>query len=241
MTYILFFILLFIAEIIGTISGFGSSILFIPLASLFFSFKSVLGITAVFHLFSNLSKIILFRKSFDWKIALKLGIPAIICCIIGALLTSVIPIKKIELTMNILMIVLAILLIVSYNIQLKKNNRNLITGGVISGFLAGLIGTGGAIRGLTLAAFNLEKNMLIGTSALIDFGVDASRAVIYISQGYFLKEFIIMLPVFAVVSFLGSYVGKLLVEKISQKAFKIILLTVVILASGWQITQYLMK
>ncbi len=57
--YYLFVILALISEIIGTISGFGSSILFVPVASMFFDFKTVLGITAVFHVFSNLSKIAL--------------------------------------------------------------------------------------------------------------------------------------------------------------------------------------
>ncbi len=179
----------------------------------------------------------LFRKYFDWKIALKLGIPAIIFCTLGALLTNYIPQKEIELTMSILLAILAILLIWSYRIKIKNNNQNLIAGGVISGFLAGLIGTGGAIRGITLAAFNLEKNTLIGTSALIDLGVDSSRAVVYISSGYFLKEFIVLLPIFAGVSFLGSWIGKLLVDKLSQKVFKITLLSVVLIASLWQIVK----
>lgn len=76
--YTLFFLGGFVAEVIGTVSGFGSSILFVPLASLFFDFQVVLGITAVFHVFSNLSKIALFREGIDKHIALWLGIPAIL-------------------------------------------------------------------------------------------------------------------------------------------------------------------
>ena len=98
--YALFFILALLAEILGTLSGFGSSILFVPLASLFLDFKIVLGITAVFHVFSNLSKIYLFQKGIDKKIALKLGIPAVISVIIGALLTHYIPQKQTEIGMN---------------------------------------------------------------------------------------------------------------------------------------------
>lgn len=82
--YWLFYLLALVAEIVGTISGFGSSILFIPIASLFFDFKIVLGITAIFHIFSNLSKIYLFRNGIDKRIALKMGIPAVISVIIGA-------------------------------------------------------------------------------------------------------------------------------------------------------------
>jgi uncharacterized membrane protein YfcA len=70
--YYLFYILAFFAEVLGTISGFGSSILFVPIASLFFDFHLILGITAVFHVFSNISKIALFRKGIDKKLHLNL-------------------------------------------------------------------------------------------------------------------------------------------------------------------------
>jgi len=43
-----FLILAFLSEIIGTISVFGSSILFVPIASLFYDFHTVLGITAIY-------------------------------------------------------------------------------------------------------------------------------------------------------------------------------------------------
>jgi uncharacterized membrane protein YfcA len=91
--YYLFVLLALFSEIIGTVSGFGSSILFVPIASLFFDFKTVLGITAVFHVFSNLSKIALFRKGIDKEIAIKLGIPAILFVLFGAWLTTSIDTK----------------------------------------------------------------------------------------------------------------------------------------------------
>ena len=106
--YYLFYILAFIAEVIGTVSGFGSSILFVPIASIFFDFKVVLGITALFHVFSNLSKIFLFRKGLDKNVAIRLGIPAIIFVIIGALLSNFVPQKELELLMSFILIFLAI-------------------------------------------------------------------------------------------------------------------------------------
>ena len=176
--YYLFFFLALLAEILGTVSGFGSSILFVPLASMFLDFKLVLGITAVFHVFSNLSKIYLFQSGIDKKIALKLGIPAVIAVIIGAILTHYIPQKQAELGMNVLVFCLAIYLLGGGHKKIKQSDSNLYIGGGISGFLAGLIGTGGAIRGLTLSAFQLPKDIFIATSALIDMGVDTSRAII---------------------------------------------------------------
>jgi len=87
-TLIYFAILVILAEILGTIGGFGSSVFFVPIAALFFDFHSVLGLTALFHLASNLSKISLFRNGVEWSIILRMGIPAITLVVVGALLAK---------------------------------------------------------------------------------------------------------------------------------------------------------
>ena len=53
---LVFILLALVAEVLGTIGGFGSSVFFVPLGNFYFDFQSVLGIAAVFHLSSNLSK-----------------------------------------------------------------------------------------------------------------------------------------------------------------------------------------
>ncbi len=236
--FYLFFLLALLAEIIGTISGFGSSILFVPLATIFIDFKLVLGITAVFHVFSNLSKIVLFKKGINKEIAIKLGIPAVLFVVLGAYLTQVIPLKEIELSMNLIILGLTLFLISGAGKKIQQTNFNLYTGGVISGFLAGLIGTGGAIRGLTLAAFGLEKDVFIATSALIDLGVDSSRAVVYILQGYFLGEHLILIPFLVVIAVMGSYLGKRILAYLPEKYFHYVVLCVIAAISVLQTIQY---
>ncbi|WP_316766446.1 sulfite exporter TauE/SafE family protein [Pedobacter frigiditerrae] len=237
--YWLFYLLALIAEIIGTISGFGSSILFIPIASLFFDFKIVLGITAIFHIFSNISKIYLFKNGIDKRIAIKMGIPAVISVIIGALLTNLLPQKELEIMMSTAIFIVAIYLLFNSSKKLADTNSNLIKGGLVSGFLAGLVGTGGAIRGLTLTAFGLEKNMFIATSALIDLGVDTSRAIVYTANGYVHKEFLITLPFLLVISLLGTWVGKIALKKIPQNWFKNIVLIIILLTCLIKLLIYL--
>jgi len=121
--YYIFFVLALLAEIIGTISGFGSSILFVPIASIFIDFKLVLGITAVFHVFSNITKIVLFKHGINKDIIIKLGIHAVIFVIIGALLTKVIPQKEIELLLNIVLVGLAIFLLTNTNKTIPPTNK----------------------------------------------------------------------------------------------------------------------
>lgn len=236
--YGIFFSLAFVAEVLGTVSGFGSSILFVPLAALFFDFKIVLGITAVFHVFSNLSKIFLFREGINRDITFKLGIPAVIFVIAGAMLTSVIPNQQIELLMSIFIALLAIFLVINKNIQIDRIDRNLYAGGAVSGFLAGLIGTGGAIRGLTLIAFNLQKSAFLATSAIIDLGVDSSRALVYIYNGYFTSQHLMLIPFLIIIGFTGSYTGKLILARTSEKVFRYIVLGLIISVSLVQIIKF---
>jgi len=229
--YWLFYLLALFAEVIGTISGFGSSVLFVPIASLFFDFKFVLGITAAFHVFSNLSKIYLFKDGINKRIAFKMGIPALIAVIAGAALVNFLPVMLVERGMSVLIFLMCIFLFFSPKVQLATTNANLIKGGVLSGFLAGLIGTGGAIRGIVLSAFNLEKNIFIATSALIDLGVDSSRAIIYASNGYMNVRMLTLLPLLILVSFTGSWLGKKMLTNISQKWFKHIVLGCILVSS----------
>lgn len=236
--YYLFILLALLSEIIGTVSGFGSSILFVPVASMFFDFKTVLGITAVFHVFSNLSKILLFRKGINKNIALRLGIPAVLFVIIGAWLTTLVPAKQIELLMNIVLVALSIYLLVNFNKSIQQTNNNLYLSGTLSGLLAGLVGTGGAIRGITLAAFKLPKDIFIATSALIDLGVDSSRAVVYISNGYFHKQNLLLIPFLIGISILGSYLGKLILKHTSENVFRYMVLGIIIFTSVFQTIKY---
>lgn len=233
--YYLFLFLAFVSEILGTISGFGSSILFVPIASVFFDFKTVLAITAVFHVFSNFSKITLFRKGIRKDIVLKLGIPAVIFVTFGAYLTTFLPTKEIEIGMNIVLIFLAIFLLIKFNKPIQQSNKNLYLGGISSGFLAGITGTGGAIRGITLAAFQLPKEIFIATSALIDLGVDTSRAIIYTSNGYFEKEYIFLIPFLIIISFIGSYVGRLILNKTSETIFRFLVIGVIFITAAIQV------
>lgn len=229
MSILIFSLLALIAEIIGTIGGFGSSVFFVPLAGFFFDMKTVLGITAIFHVFSNISKLILFRKTIDYKVAIAFGIPSILFVILGAWLTTIISFRFDQMVMAVFLISFSMLLLFKPHLKFQASLVTSSIGGGLAGFLAGFIGTGGAMRGLCMAAFDLEKNIFVGTSAAIDMGVDLSRAVIYTENGYVNSSNFMLLGALLIVSMLGSYIGKQLLQKIEQESFKKIVLVLILL------------
>lgn len=240
LSYIFLFLAL-IAEIFGTVGGFGSSVFFVPLANFYFDFESVLGLTAIFHLSSNLSKIVLFKKGLDKRLLINIGIPSILFVIIGGLLTKVFNNSYLELFLGLFLVILALLFLIKKKLIINPVRRNAIIGGSLSGFSAGLLGTGGAIRGLTMAAFNLEKNVFIATSAFIDFLIDFSRTFVYYYNGFIHKHDLIYVPFLLVIGIVGTAIGKKILNYIPQDKFKKISLSLILMIGIITLTNLLMN
>lgn len=237
----LFLVLALIAEILGTIGGFGSSVFFVPIANFYFDFESVLGLTAIYHLSSNLSKILLFRKGLDKKLLFNIGIPSVILVVVGGILAKVFQSYYLEIGLGVFLVGLSLLFLLKKDLVIKPNRKNAIVGGSLSGFSAGLLGTGGAIRGLTMAAFNLEKNVFIATSAFIDLLIDASRTVVYFFNGFIHRHDLIYVPFLLVIGFVGTSLGKKILKYIPQDKFKKISLSLILLIGLITLTNLLLK
>ena len=216
----IFLLLALVAEIVGTIGGFGSSVFFVPIGNFYFDFYSVLGMTAIFHLSSNLSKIWLFKKGLDKKLLLYIGLPSVIFVILGGFMSKWVNSGALEIVLGVFLVVFSLLFLIKSEIIVFPNKKNAIIGGTLSGFSAGLLGTGGAIRGLTMAAFNLEKNAFIATSAFIDFLIDFSRTFVYYENGYIGKLELTYLPFLFVIGLVGTYLGKRILYHIPQDKFR---------------------
>jgi len=225
----IFLLLALIAEIIGTIGGFGSSVFFVPIGNFYFDFYSVLGLTAVFHLSSNLSKIFLFRKGVDRRLIMYLGLPSVLFVIIGGIMSKHMDNIMLELLLAIFLIAFSLLFLIKNKLVIAAGKRNAVIGGSLSGFSAGLLGTGGAIRGLTMAAFNLEKSVFIATSAFIDFMIDFSRTIVYYNNGYIKGELLAYIPFLLIIGIGGTYVGKRILRYIPQEKFRNLSLTFVLI------------
>lgn len=238
---LLFILLALLAEILGTVGGFGSSLFFIPIASYFLDFHSVLGITALFHVSSNIVKVGFFRTGFDQKVVLSIGIPAVMFVIVGAYLSRFIETTILEISLSIFLIVVSLVFLVFKNIIVKPTLSNSIAGGTFSGLIAGLLGTGGAIRGITLAAYNLRMDVFIATSALIDLAIDLSRSVVYSLNGYVHTDDLYLIPILFVVSIIGTYIGKKILTRISEQQFKSIVLVLVLITGILSFTKVLLK
>jgi len=98
-----------------------------------------------------------------------------------------------------------------------------------SGLIAGLIGTGGAIRSVCLLAFGLPKEAYIGTSAVIALLVDSTRLPVYLTQRFIPPALLPLIIGLTVVAFGGAWLGQRLVRTVSPVRFKQLVLLMLFL------------
>ena len=221
---VLFFLSAYFSEIIGTTAGFGSSTVFLPFALLFYDFKTALVLVAFLHVFGNIGRISFFRHGLDRRLLIIFGLPSVIATFAGALLVSAVSQGVLKGFLGVFLVAYSLISFWKENMRVKPTVQNAVIGGGLSGFLAGLIGTGGALRGAFLTAFHMPKERYIATAAAIALAVDITRLPVYVAQGFLDRQFFWFVPVLFAIAIVGSYTGKQIVSRIPQKQFRRVVL-----------------
>lgn len=228
---LLFFITAFLTIVIGTVAGFGTSTIFLPIALLFVDFKTALVLVAISHISGSLGATAFFRHGLDKRLILLFGVPSIILTILGAYLVTYIPQNILEIILGVSLLIFSIYSLLRPDFKVSASKINTVFGGSLSGFLQGLVGIGGPLRGAFLISYNLNKFKYIATLAAIAVIIDATRIPIYFSNNLLEPQFYYYVPFLAVVGVAGSYTGKRIVQKIPQNIFKKVVLIGIAIAS----------
>ena len=103
---------------------------------------------------------------------------------------------------------ISVLFLLNPSLKFAANTRTTITGGSISGFITGIVGTGGALRAMFLTGFNLEKTKYVATAAVIALATDSTRITSYLYQGFLLPQYYHYMPLFFATAIGGSFIGR---------------------------------
>ncbi len=223
-------LLTLIASTIGTITGFGTSTIMIPVLVMFFPPVEAIFLVAIIHWFGDVWKVSLFRKGFNLKLIALFGVIGLLTSYLGASFST--NLDK-ELLLRLLGGFLAgysLFLIFKSRFKIKATNTMALTGGALSGFFAGTFGIGGAVRSMFLSVFDLPKAVYIATAGAIGLAVDSTRIITYFTSGITLpKELWWSLLIFIPISFIGAQIAKKIVDKIPQEKFRTVIVIFLLL------------
>ena len=239
------------ASCLTLFSGFGLGTLLTPVFALFFPVATAVAMTAVVHLASNLFKIGLVGRDAHWPTVIRFGFPAALAAVLGAFTLSLMSglspwfdyefwgalrqVTPIKASVGMVIVVFALLELSPAFARLAFPARWLPLGGLLSGFFGGLSGNQGAIRSAFLVKAGLSKEAYVGTGALCTVLVDTVRLAVY---GLTFESHLVMEPgsqnSYAVMvatgsAFLGVYLGKRLLTKVTLRAVELIVAVLMVL------------
>ncbi|MBN4065813.1 sulfite exporter TauE/SafE family protein [Candidatus Amoebophilus asiaticus] len=217
----IFYAAIFIASIISTIGGFGTGAMVVAAGTMFFGAHEVLGITTLIFISNNITKVILFRKFIDYKIARIFIIWSVPTAIIGALLTAYISPRFLQILIG---IVIALYLFSRY-LNLTKNLRVTNTiikiSSMIYGFITSLVGTGGVIKAAVFVEIGLVKETFLATFAITSFFVNLTKLTIFTSYQYLNMSNLHVALIAVACCIVAINIGKYILQNyVSEKFFE---------------------
>lgn len=232
------------------LSGFGLGTILMPALAIFFPVPVAVGATAIVHLANNLFKLLLIGRSANKSIVARFGIPAVIAALLGAsLLTYVssVPgiasyrlgghvheITIVKLVIGSLIVFFSCLELIPAFAKISIDQKYMAVGGILSGFFGGLSGNQGALRSMFLLKTGLKKEEFIGTNVVLAVMVDFGRLTVY-GMGFYSVHSTVLtdsggLVLAATISaFVGAFLGKEILKKVTLRAVQIVVGTMLIL------------
>lgn len=206
---------------VGTLTGFGTSTIMVPILLFFLPLPQTLLLVGIIHWFGDIWKILFFRKGFQWKLILAFGAAGILASFLGANIVLSMSESLLSRILGGFFIIYVLFLFYNPAFKIQRRSTTAVTGGALSGFLAGIFGVGGAVRSMFLSAFDLPKAVYIATAGAIAFFIDITRITTYFVNGIRLEGVYLWgLFFFIPASLMGAALAKKIIDRIPQEQFR---------------------
>lgn len=203
-----------VAGLSAAISGFGIGSILTPIVAVKMGTKLAIAAVAIPHLTGTFLRFCILRKKVDKRIFLQFGIASIIGGLVGAFLFWQFSSPALTLIFGLILIFASFMDFSGITRKLKFGKVIALFGGILSGFLGGLVGNQGGIRSAALLSYNMDKEVFVATATAIGLVVDVVRIPIYLITQ---KSALIKITAYIIVAILGVVVGTLVGIKLLRK------------------------
>jgi hypothetical protein len=224
MDILLIALLTLVGSAVGTVTGFGTSTIMVPVMVSFYPLPQTLLLVGIIHWFGDIWKMLLFRRGARWRLILLFGVPGIAMSVVGGLLVFQAREEILARVLGAFLLAYVAFILFKGRFRLPETTATALLGGALYGLTAGIFGVGGAVRGAFLAAYDLPKEVYIFTAGAIGLVVDTGRLLTYWGQGAQLDPRLLWgLLLFVPVSFAGAKLGERVVAHIPQERFRTVI------------------
>lgn len=221
--FILFFIIIFIAYFIQGVTGFGSAIFALPLASIFMPLNTIIPSLLVFSVMQNTSIVVTDRKHIIKGDLIKIISLILIGVPFGIILFNKLPENILKIFLSLMIIYISISSFTKMKTKKDKSNNKtspfdflyLFFGGCIHG----AFGTGGPLIVVYFVKRIHNKKIFRATMCFIWMVINIILIMQRAIEGWYTTEVLILIGCSAFFVIIGTYFGNIVHNHISEEKF----------------------
>ena len=208
----------FLAALCNAAFSAGGAMIVLAVTSTVLPIAAIVPIHSTLLIGSTSTRALFFWREIDWKIARPFLIGSVVAVAIGSRLYVELPETIIASAISIVMLIAIWLPEISWRPKLKHP-------WVIVGFIHSLFSTlfaYGALLHAVILHTGLRRQQIIGTMAACLTGMGVFKIAGYALNGFDYAPYFKIIVFSIMAAFLGTWVGKMVVDRISEATFRIV-------------------
>ena len=208
----------FLAALVNAAFANGGAMVILAVTSTVLPVSAIVPMHSTLLLGSTTSRAIVFRDYIDWRIAGPFLIGSVVAVAIAARIYVELPDQFIALAIGLVMLIAIWLPAVPWRPRLR---HPWIVVGFIHSFLSTLFAYGALLHAIILHT-GLTRRQVVGTMAMGLTGMGAFKITGYAVNGFDYRPYLLVIALSLIVAILGTWVGKLVIDRISEKVFRVV-------------------
>lgn len=221
----------FIAAMLAAVSGFGGAAVLLPMLVLVFGVRDAIPILTIAQLWGNGSRVWFNRQELNWKVVTWFSLGGVPSAILGGMLFARAPLTSLTRVLGGFLILIVIWRHLRRSSEWKPSLKSFAVIGAASSFLSALLGSVGPLMAPFFLAYGLVKGAYIGTEALSTVVMHVTKLVAYRGSGILPLHSVLAGLMLGPIMIAGSFAGKQIVEKLSERVF-VVIIELTLLAAG---------
>jgi uncharacterized membrane protein YfcA len=228
--WIILAVVAFVAATIAAISGFGGAAVLLPALVALFGIRAAIPILTVAQLIGNGSRVWFNRRELDWAVVGWFAIGAIPMGLLGGYVFATAPLTALTRLLGVFLLFTVLWRHLRKEEPGRPPLKSFAGIGAGATFLSALLGSVGPIMAPFFLAYGLLKGAYIGTEAMSTVVMHVTKLVAYRQTAVLTRSAVAVGLALGPIMILGSFVGKKIVDRLSERVFVFIIDAVLVIA-----------
>jgi len=208
-----------VASTLAAVSGFGGAAVLLPVLVASFGVREAIPILTVAQLIGNGSRVWFNRHELNWKVVGWLALGGVPSALVGGVIFSRTPLPFLTRMLGVFLILVVAWRHLRPKATAKPPAWSFALIGAGASFLSALLGSVGPLMAPFFLAHGLVKGAYIGTEALATVVMHVAKLIAYHQSSVLPLHAVIAGLAIGPIMIFGSFLGKRMVDRLSERVF----------------------